>query len=225
MDRYETMLRAVGLGEEDLVAWRAAGLPEEVFEAWVVDRVARRPNGPRARDAYGADDVHDFARRAILEELALGPADHVLEIGCGGGLLLNDAVRTGARATGLDHSDEMVALARERAPRAAVVVAQAESMPFVEEVFSAVAMSIVFLFLDDPIRVLRECRRVMRTGAELAVYTSGPELRGTPAAPEPIASLGHFYEDEELADLAQRSGLRAVGVRRDDGGQLLTGYA
>jgi hypothetical protein len=95
MDRYETMLRAVGLGEEDLVAWRAAGLPEEVFEAWVVDRVARRPNGPRARDAYGADDVHDFARRAILEELALGPADHVLEIGCGGGLLLNDAVRTG----------------------------------------------------------------------------------------------------------------------------------
>jgi SAM-dependent methyltransferase len=223
-DRYEAALRAVGLGEEDLVAWRASGLSDDDFAGWLTDRVARRPSGLRARQVYGAEDVHDFARHAILGALGLGRLDHVLELGCGGGLLLRDALATGARATGLDHSHEMVELAREVAPGADLVVAEAESLPFVEARFTAVAMSIVFLFLDEPIRVLRECRRVIREGGILAVYTSAPEMRGTPAAPEPIASLGHFYEDAELASLAQTSGLRNVSVKRDGGAQLLTAH-
>jgi SAM-dependent methyltransferase len=225
MNPYEATLRAMGLGDEDLVAWGESGLPEEVFNDWVADRVARRPSGSRARQVYGAEDVHDFARRAILEALALGPDDSLLEVGCGGGLLLRDALATGARAIGLDHSEEMVNLARDTAPGAGLVVAQAESLPFVEAGFTAVAMSIVFLFLDDPVRVLRECRRVLRRGGMVAVYTSGPELRGTPAAPEPIASLGHFYGDEKLAALARTSGLISVRVERDDGAQLLTARA
>lgn len=225
INRYEAILRGVGLGDEDLVAWRETGLPDEAFDGWVTDRVARRPSGSRARQVYGAEDVHDFARRAILEELSLGRDDHVLELGCGGGLLLRDALSTGARATGLDHSEEMGGLARATATGAEVVVAQAEDLPFIDSAFTAVAMSIVFLFLDDPARVLRECRRVIRSGGRLAVYTSGPELRGTPAAPEPIASRGHFYEDEELASLAQGSGLRSVKVQRDGGAQLVSARA
>ena len=76
---------------------------------------------------YGADDVHDFARRAILEALALGPDDRLLEVGCGGGLLLRDAPATGARVTGIDHSDEMVALARDRTTGAEVILAGARA--------------------------------------------------------------------------------------------------
>lgn len=67
-----------------------------------------------------------------------------------------------------------------------LVVAQAERLPFPES---------RFLFFDDPLAVLRECRRVMRAGAKLAVYTNGPDLVGTPAAPDPIANQAHFYED------------------------------
>jgi len=69
---------------------------------------------------------------------------------------------------------------------------------------------------------LRECRRVLRDGTRLALYTTAPELRGTPAAPEPIASHGHFYVDSELVELARSAGLRDVAVRNDRGGQLLT---
>jgi ubiquinone/menaquinone biosynthesis C-methylase UbiE len=170
---------------------------------------------------YGARDVHDFARRAILKALTLGPDDHLLELGCGGGLLLKEALAVGARATGLDHSDDMVDLARERAPGAHVVLASADELPFANESFTAIAMSIVFFFFDDPRRVLRECRRVLRPGGRLAIFTTGPELRGTPAAPEPLASRGHFYSDEELGDLARATDLSAVAVSNDGGGQLL----
>jgi SAM-dependent methyltransferase len=215
-------LHALGLGDDDLAAWLESELPDDAFDDWVTDRIARRPSGQRARLVYGAEDVHHFARRAILDALALQPGEHLLEIGCGGGLLLREALAAGARATGMDHSESMVELASEVAPEADVVLAAAESLPFADDTFDAVAMSIVFFFLDDPVLVLRECRRVLRSGGRLAIYTTSPELRGTPAAPEPIASRGHFYADDELADLARRAGLRDVAVLNESGGQLLT---
>lgn len=221
----EQVLRRFGLGDEDVAAWRESGLPADAFTGWLTDRVARRPSGRRAREVYGAEEMHDFARRAILDALAPGPGDHVLEVGCGGGLLLRDVLGCGAAATGIDHSAEMTGLARQRAPGAGVVRAAAENLPFAGETFSALAMSVVFLFLADPVSVLRQCRRVLRPGAPVAIYTTGPELRGTPAAPEPLARLGHFYPDAELAALATQAGLADVQVRNDHGGQLLTARA
>ena len=219
------LLAELGLGDEDRAAWEEAGLPGAAFHDWLTDRIARRPSGRRAREVYGAGDVHDFARRAILDALRLGPADRLLEIGCGGGLLLRDALACGAAATGLDHSEEMVRLARERAPGAEVVAGSAERPPFADGSFTAVAMSMVMPFLPDPVAVLRECRRVLEPSGRIAIYTTGPELRGTPAAPEPLAGRSHFHDDEALAGIARRAGLGGVAVVNDDGGQLLTARA
>lgn len=113
-------------------------------------------------------------------------------------------------------------LARERAPQATVLEANAEALPFDERSFTAVAMSVVFFFFADPVAALRECAQVLQEQGRLAVYTTAPELRGTPAAPEPIASLGHFHTDAELIDLAQQAGFLEVAVVNNDGGQLLT---
>jgi SAM-dependent methyltransferase len=228
-------LRALGLDAADVEAWNAAGLADDRLEDWTMDRIARKPSGGRARAIYGADDVHDFARRAILDTLDLRAGDRLLDVGCGGGLLLRDAMTRGAEATGVDHSADMVALVRLRAPGATVVQGSADHLPFASGRFTAVSMSVMFFFLETPVRVLEESRRVLAPGGRLAVYTTAPELRGTPAAPEPIASLGHFYTDGELADLARQAGFEDVLVRRDGddaldgagqhsrgGGQLLT---
>jgi SAM-dependent methyltransferase len=215
-------LRDFGLGDEDLEAWRSSARPPDEFEDWLVDRVARRPAGRRACEVYGADDVHDFARRAILTALRLGPHDRLLEVGCGGGLLLCDALASGAAVIGVDHSPDMVELARQRAPKTEIHLADAERLPFVESTFTAIAMSVVFMFLPRPVAALRECRRVMRPAARLAIYTTGPELRGTPAAPEPLAHRTYFYTDTDLETVARDSGLVHVKVINDQGGQLLT---
>ena len=78
------ILRAWGLGDDDLAAWEHSELPAEAFEDWLTDCVARRPAVRRAREVYGAEDVHDFARRAILDALALEAEDRLLDVGCGG---------------------------------------------------------------------------------------------------------------------------------------------
>jgi ubiquinone/menaquinone biosynthesis C-methylase UbiE len=118
----------------------------------------------------------------------------------------------------------MVALSRSRAPGADVVAGDANALPFADGAFTAVAMSVVFLFLADPVGALRECRRVLGEGGRLAIYTTAPELRGTPAAPEPMASQGHFHSDDELVAFATAAGFADAHVATDGGGQLLTAH-
>jgi SAM-dependent methyltransferase len=75
-----------------------------------------------------------------------------------------------------------------RAPGAAVLLATAERLPFAADAFTAAAMPVVFFFFTEPLRVLAECRRVLRPGGRLAVFTTGPQLRGTPGRP---GTAGH----------------------------------
>jgi SAM-dependent methyltransferase len=209
-------------------------MPERL-RAWridrMTDRVARRPHGRAARRIYGADGAHSFAWAPVLEALALEPAERLLDIGCGGGVFLRKALETGCTAVGVDHSRDMVRLAREKnagaiaAGRLRVVVGKAERLPFADGEFSAVSCLVAFLFFPEPVGVLREFRRVLQVGrGRFAVYTTSPELRGTPAAPYPLATRCHFYEDDELAALAHDAGFDDVAVSRCDGGaQLLVG--
>ena len=190
----------------------------------MTDRVARRPHGRAARKTYGADDVHSWAWDPILDALQLTPDDALLDVGCGGGVFLRRALETGCGAVGVDHSKDMVQVAREiTGGRAPIVQASAERLPFEQGAFTAVSSLVAFFFFPDPVAALREFHRVVDPQrGRIAVYTTAPELKGTPAAPYPLATRGHFYEDEELEAHAREAGFREVEVRRpDDGAQLL----
>lgn len=190
----------------------------------LTDRRARRPQGRRARRVYGAPDVHAFLWDPVLETLALTPADRLLDVGCGGGVFLRRALQSGCSGAGLDHSRDMVRLARKAvAGNATVVRGEAEALPFADATFTAVSCLVAFLFFADPIAVLREMHRVLDPErGRVAIMTTSPEAVGTPAAPILLASRCHFYADGELVRLALASGFRrAEIVHREPWAQLL----
>jgi ubiquinone/menaquinone biosynthesis C-methylase UbiE len=185
----------------------------------MTDRIARRPYGRAARETYGSPTSHDFAWPPVLEALALGPDDRLLDVGCGGGVFLHHVRdRIGCEVAGVDHSREMVRLA---APYA--VLGSADALPFRDREFTAVSSIVAFFFFTDPVRALREMRRVLDPErGRLAIFTTSPEAKGSPAAPYPLATRGHFYTDDELVALAHDAGFREARLAaREEWAQLL----
>jgi ubiquinone/menaquinone biosynthesis C-methylase UbiE len=158
----------------------------------------------------------------ILAELALTRDDFLLDVGCGGGAFLRMALGSGCRAAAIDHSPDMVRLARETnryavaTGRLEVREADASSLPFPDATFSCAAMTGVLGFLPDPVRAFAEIRRVLKSGGRFVALGADPELKGTPAAPEPIASRLSFYDSAQLEELGRQAGFEQVTVVRRD---------
>ena len=221
---------AVVGGKAELAGWFAGEVIAPLLAAtapnalgdWITDRRARRPEGAEARRTYGDPIFHYPGFRVMLDELALTKNDYLLEVACGGGAMLRRALKSGCRAAAIDHSPEMVRVALESnrdavaAGRLEVRQGDAVSLPWADATFTCAAMTGVLGFLADPVRVLSEIRRVLKSGGRLVVMGTDPELRGTPAAPQPIASRLTFYDSAALEALGRRAGFEEVRVVRRD---------
>jgi len=206
----------------EVVAPMLATMAPAAFGDWLTDRRARRPSGAQSRGFYRDPIYHYPSFRVILDELLLTPHDHLLEVGCGGGALLKLALRSGCLAAAVDHSPEMVELARKEnaeavaARRLVVHEAPADALPFNDGTFTCAAMAGVLGFLPEPVAVFAEIRRVLAPGGRFVGLGSNPKYRGTPAAPEPMASRLRFYEPAELEALARQAGFDDVQVVHRD---------
>jgi SAM-dependent methyltransferase len=222
--------RVLGDQGDELAGWFASEVAAPLLRAmaptrlgdWITDRKTRRPSGPQARAFYRDPLYHRPNFKAILEVLELRHDDYLLEVGCGGGAFLEDALRSGCKAAAIDHSSEMVRLAREvnreaiNQNRLEIREGDAGSLPYPDGTFTCAVMTGVFGFIEDPLKALSEIRRVLAGGGRLVLFTGSKELRGTPAAPEPMASRLHFYEDQELEELARKAGFDDAEVQRPD---------
>ncbi len=168
----------VGDEAQELAGWFAseaaapllAAMAPRRFGDWFTDRKARRPSGRQSRDTYRDPIYHRPNFKVILGALNLQPHDYLVEVGCGGGAFLHDALKSGCRAAAIDHSSEMVKVASE-ANREAIAQhrleireGDASLLPFASGVFTCAVMTGVFGFIADPLRALSEIRRVLAPG-------------------------------------------------------------
>jgi SAM-dependent methyltransferase len=102
----------------------------------------------------------------------------VLEIGCGGAQWSICLARAGARATGVDLSDEQIAYARSLAEREGIEVRlerlNAEELPYADASFDVVFCDHGATSWGDPRRVVPEAARVLRPGGLLAFNMATP---------------------------------------------------
>lgn len=134
---------------------------------------------------------------------------HLLDIGCGRGRLSRALIRRGARMSGVDPSDEMIALAREMAPEAAFEIAGAEALPYADSSFDgAVILNSLHHIPETKVQpALAEAMRVTRPGGTFLVL-------------EPLARGGYQKVFEPLDDETE---VRAMALRELDAFIAATG--
>lgn len=105
----------------------------------------------------------------------------ILEVGCGTGTFLNLYSRAGCRVIGIDRSPAMLKAAGSKLSGIAVVnTGDASQMPYKDDIFDAVIMSMTLHEMDTTIRpaVLKECSRVLKNSGRILIieYHPGPYL-------------------------------------------------
>ena len=164
----------------------------------------------------------------LLDAAGVRQGSRVLDLATGPGYAAAEAAGMGASVVGVDMAPAMVELARRLHPTMEFRVAQAEALPFEDDVFDAVVSNFVAPHLSRPERAVSELVRVLRGGGRLALTTWDQPDRmrflgvfldafaEAGAAPPPDIPAGpafyQFADDEKFAQLLAGRGLSGVEV-------------
>jgi SAM-dependent methyltransferase len=107
----------------------------------------------------------------VHDRLGVGPGQRLLDVACGSGLALELARVRGAECAGIDASQRLVAVARDRNPDADVRVGDMNAMPWPDEHFD-VATSFRGIWGTTPDAV-GEVHRVLKPGGRFAMTIWG----------------------------------------------------
>ena len=114
----------------------------------------------------------------LMSVLAPTTGEHILEVGCGSGILcrlMAPAIVPGGKITGLDISPEFIKIAQGHAISANLSdsiqwgAGQAEALPFQDANFDGVLAARLLLHVSNPQSVLSELMRVVRPGGRVVV--------------------------------------------------------
>ncbi|TMR10493.1 methyltransferase domain-containing protein [Nonomuraea turkmeniaca] len=118
-----------------------------------------------------ADAMPDVTalRARSYELLDLRDGAGVVDVGCGAGRAVGELAERGARAIGVDLSDEMIAVARGRWPQADFRVGDACVLPLEDGTVAGYRADKVLHELPDPAKALAEARRVLVPGGRVVL--------------------------------------------------------
>src|SRR5215510_6143889 len=137
------------------------------------------------------------ALRLLVDACEAGPEDTVLDVACGGGLVVCAFAQVVRRAEGVDITPAMLDRARALAVEKSLTnttFRQSEAMPlpYPDGSFSIVTSRFTFHHFQDPLGVLRDMRRVCKPGGRVAVVD-------TDASADPVKAAA-FNQMEILRD-------------------------
>lgn len=145
-----------------------------------------------------------------------GLSGPIWDLGCGPGQVGRYLADRGLDVTGLDLSDEMVAIARRLNPTMRFVQGTMLALPVADGTLAGIVAfySIIHLARGEAVRALREFSRALRPGGLLLLAFHGGEgeLFAAEMLGEPVAIHATLYGGEEVAAYAGEAGFIEVEV-------------
>ncbi len=113
---------------------------------------------------------------ALISRADIQPGHAVLDIGCGCGVTTLAAARRARSATGVDISNPLIAIARDRAREQSVdnvdfLLADAETYSFPVGSVDVIISQFGLMFFDDPVRAFSNLRRSLVPGGRICFVT------------------------------------------------------
>ena len=177
-----------------------------IYSRWIFPRLI----GWAMRNA----NLLDYRRRLVPR--ARG---QVLEIGIGSGLNLPLYCPAVDRIVGLDPSRELLL----RAGRGSglhcpvhLIQASAEAIPAREEAFDTVVLTWTLCSVPDPVKALKEMRRVLKSGGELLFVEHGlapePAVENWQHRLDPLWARISCHLDRPVTQLMEQAGFKITGL-------------
>lgn len=138
--------------------------PGEVADMF--DDVARRYDRTNAVLSVGNAALW---RMAMVRAVAPQPGERILDVAAGTGTSSAALARSGARVVAVDFSAGMIEEGRKRHKNIEFVQADAQSLPFGDDEFDAVAISFGLRNVAEPKAALAEMYRVLKPGGRVMV--------------------------------------------------------
>ncbi len=178
--------------------------------------------------------MHSFAH--IVERLDLGPGAQVLDVGCGPGWISEFLARCGYHVTGIDVSEEMVAIARRRS--AAIPVGETgmatapvtefhampvSDLPWTGRFDAAILYDALHHFHDER-ATLEAIRRSLAPGGRIYVHEGVRPAPGSDGERELIEEMRRYgtlespFDPEYLLEVVRDAGFEDVQqlIERDE---------
>jgi SAM-dependent methyltransferase len=112
------------------------------------------------------------ARRVLDAIGAHAPSGRLLDIGCGHGLLLDEARTCGYEVEGLELSEQAAAHARSLG-----LTVHANTVDQLDSTYNVIVLADVLEHLDDPVAAIDHCARLLEPGGVLCLVTPDPGSR------------------------------------------------
>jgi phosphatidylethanolamine/phosphatidyl-N-methylethanolamine N-methyltransferase len=161
-------------------------------------------------------------RLVALEQMGIKAGDRILEVGVGTGINVGLYPRN-CDVTGIDFSASMLDKARERVTRKGLSNVwlhemDAGNLSFANESFDIVYAPYVISVVSDPVRVVREMRRVCRPGGKIIILnhfrSQSPIMARMERAISPFTVHIGFKADLDLPGFLAQAELRPISIQK-----------
>jgi SAM-dependent methyltransferase len=173
-------------------------------------------------DWYASERTHSAGvPEAVKFASSLAPHSRILDIGCGNGIPITQAlIHAGHSVVGLDSSSKMLERFRANCPEARGVLGTIQDCPFEDLSFdAAIAWGVIFhLTPKEQIRSIRRLARLVRLGGPF-LFTSGDVdgFRPKEGSMNGVTFRYYSLSVENYRRILLKNGFRLVEVHQDSG--------